>query len=423
MQLSIIPFLTILSTLLPTSLAQLDTDIICPDGSLTEYLTSMMDVLFVNGLTTFEQLIVHWSETDMGYEFLLDLYNSGQKLTVLVPTNDAFQESGIVSPFEGLTEDWGTELGELHLLQGEWTYDQIPQSGHAVAATSLLLANELNSTDVQSNAYQAMVLERGNDNSVIVNGWWGNATSTSGPLDLSGAGGLLDNLIILPIDQVLSFPPSLSTALQAPGLTNMSSALQVIGKSSDVEQLTEGGFTIFVPLDSVWDDEVKDIMVDGSKAPEMVGNHFTTSYSLFSPMWIQPSTFELPVESREKLTIQYNQDGSSPVIYGEVEAKIVRSDITLNNGVMHIIDQILYPTSSSSSNSTKSSKPTTTSSIPSTADSTSASIPDGSDSDGQEGGKAVIPDAPQNSSSSSTFTLSVTLLGCIAVGWLVIYSQ
>ncbi|WWD02516.1 hypothetical protein V865_000556 [Kwoniella europaea PYCC6329] len=403
MQLSIIPYLTILSILFPTSLAQLDTDIICPDGSLTEYLTSIMDVLFTNGLTTFEQLI---------------------KLTVLVPPNDAFQESGIVSPFEGLTEDWGTELGELHLLQGEWTYDQIPQSGHAVAATSLLLANELNSTDIQSNAYQAMVLERGNDDSVIINGWWGNATSTSGPLDLSGSGGLLDNLIILPIDQVLSFPPSLSTALQAPGLTNVSSALQVVGKSSAVEQLSEGGFTIFVPLDSVWDDEVKDIMVDESKAPEMVGNHFTTSYSLFSPMWIQPSTFELPVESGEQLTIQYNQDGSSSVIYGDVEAKIVRSDITLNNGVMHIIDQILYPSStSSSSNSTKSDKPTTTSSIPSTADSTSPSIPDGSDSNGQEGGKVVIPDAPQNSSNSSTFTLSVTLLGCIAVGWLVIYSQ
>ncbi|OCF76122.1 hypothetical protein I204_03421 [Kwoniella mangroviensis CBS 8886] len=423
MQLSIIPFLTILSILFPTSSAQLDTDIICPDGSLTEYLTSMMDVLFANGLTTFEQLIVHWSETDMGYEFLHDLYNSGQKLTVLVPTNDAFQESGIVSPFEGLTEDWGTELGELHLLQGEWTYDQIPQSGHAVAATSLLLANELNSTDIQSNAYQAMVLERGNDDSVIVNGWWGNATSTSGPLDLSGPGGLLDNLFILPIDQVLSFPPSLSTALQAPGLTNMSSALQVIGKSSDVERLSEGGFTIFVPLDSAWNDELKDIMLDGSKAPEMIGNHFTTSYSLFSPMWIQPSTFELPVESGESLTIQYNQDGSSSVICGEVEAKIVRSDITLNNGVMHIIDQILYPTStSSSSNSAKSNKPTTTSSIPSTADSTSASIPDGSDSDGQ-GGKAAIPDAPQNSSTSSTVTLSVTLLGCLAVGWLVVYVQ
>ncbi|WWD02523.1 hypothetical protein V865_000563 [Kwoniella europaea PYCC6329] len=422
MQLSILPFFTILSILFPTSLAQLDTDIICPDGSLTEYLTSIMDVLFTNGLTTFEQLIVHWSETDMGYEFLHDLYNSGQKLTVLVPPNDAFQESGIVSPFEGLTEDWGTELGELHLLQGEWTCDQIPQSGHAVAATSLLLANELNSTDIQSNAYQAMVLERGNDNAVIFNGWWGNATSTSGPLDLSGSGGLLlDNLIILPIDHVLSFPPSLSTALQSPGLTNMSSALQVVGKSSDVEQLTEGGFTIFVPLDSVWNDEVKDIMVDASKAPEMVGNHFTTSYSLFSPMWIELTSFELPVESGGKLTIQYNQDGSSLVIYGEVEAKIVRSDITLNNGVMHIIDQILYPTSSSSSN-TKSNKPTTTSSIPSTADSTSASIPDGSNDDSDGEGKAVIPDAPTNST-SSTITLSVTLLVCLAVGWLVVYSQ
>ncbi|WVW85690.1 hypothetical protein I302_107728 [Kwoniella bestiolae CBS 10118] len=429
MRLSPLHLLPLLMSLLTPSLAQLNDDIICPDGSLTEYLTKMMDVLFSNGLTTFEQLIVHWSETDLGYEFLHDLYNSGQKLTILVPTNEAFQESGIVSPFQGLTEDWGTELGELHVLQGEWTYDQIPSTGHAVASTSLLLANEWNATDINSNANQAMVLERGSDNTVIVNGWWGNATSWSGPVDLSGAGELLDNVVLLPIDQVLSFPPSLPTALQSPGLTNMSSALSVIGKSDEIQQLTEGGFTIFVPLDSVWNDEVKQVMVDESKAPGLVGNHYTTSYSLFSPMWTQPTSFDLPVASGESLTIQYNEDGSSSVIYGEIKAKIVRSDITLNNGVMHIIDQILYPTSSSS-DTKPSNKPTTTSSIPSSAESTSASIPDGSDQDEDKGkdgdkdgkGKAVIADAPSNST-SSTFTLSISLLGCITVGWIMIYTQ
>ncbi|WWC63230.1 uncharacterized protein I303_105830 [Kwoniella dejecticola CBS 10117] len=395
--------LVLFAALLSPISSQLDDDIICPDGSLTDYLTSLLDVLSANGLTTFEQLIVHWSETDMGYEFLHDIYNSGQKLTILVPTNQAFEEVGIVSPFNGLTEDWGTELGELHVLQGEWTAASIPQTGHGVAATSLLLANELNQTDSKSNAYQAAVLQRGKDNTVIVNGWWGNATSWKGPVDLSSANGLLDNLVILPIDQVLSFPPSLSTALQAPGLTNMSSALGVIGKSSEVEQLTEGGFTIFVPLDTVWDEEVKNIMVDEKKAPALVQNHSTKSYSLFSPAWTQSGSMDLNVESGEKLTIQVNQDGSSSVIYGKIEAKLVRSDVTLNNGVLHIIDKILYPTS----DSTNSSKAAATSKA-STAQATgtaSASIPDGDDSSGgrvsdsgKDGEKAVIPDGPNPNS-------------------------
>ncbi|WRT68335.1 uncharacterized protein IL334_005311 [Kwoniella shivajii] len=397
-------------------------DIICPDESLTTYLHALIDVLYANGLNTFEQLIVHHSEIDSGYEFLHNMYTSGQKMTLLVPTDQAFQQSGIVSPFNGLTDDWGTELGELHCLQGEWTYDKLPNTGHGIASTSLLLVNEMNSTDVNTNASQALVLERGGDNQVIVDGWYGNATSWSGPLDLSSAGGVLGNLVILPIDQVLSFPPSLSTALSTPGLTNMSSALSVVGKSEEVEQLTEGGFTIFVPVDSSWSDDIKDVMVDQNKAPGLVGNHYTTKYSLFSSAWTGPSTFELDVESGEKITIKVNEDGSSSVVLGEIEAKIIRSDVTLDNGVLHMIDKVLYPTNPKSS-TTESDASTATSSTPSTASSTStsATIPDGS-KPGSNGntdanGKAVIPDSGSNS--ASRFGISwLTLGSAIIISWI-----
>ncbi|WWC71651.1 uncharacterized protein I206_105609 [Kwoniella pini CBS 10737] len=412
----LIYFLTIFSINFKFGLSQLDDDLICPNEALTEYLTNLLDILFSNGLTTFEQLLVHYSENDLGYEFLNDLYNSNQKLTLLVPTNQAFNEIGINSPFIGLTEDRGMELGELHLLQGDWTSGSLPQLGHGIASTSLLIANELNQTDSKSNAYQAVTLEKGNDNSIIIDGWWGNSTSWNGPLDLSSSNGLLDNLMILPIDQVLSFPPSLSTALQSPGLTNMSSALNVIGKSQELEQLTENGFTIFVPLDSVWDENVKNLMTDSNKAMKIIQNHYTRSYTLFSPGWTGSDSMILTVESGEQLIVSNKQDGSNSVKFGDIEANIIRSDITLNNGVMHIIDKILFPTSSSNSSETP------TSSIPSTAQptgTTSASIPDGQDTD-KDGGKAVIPDA-SGSSSASKSQVSVQLLVCVFTFWFILF--
>ncbi|WWC90753.1 uncharacterized protein L201_005690 [Kwoniella dendrophila CBS 6074] len=412
----IIPILTLFSSISITK-AQLDEDIICPDGSLSDYLTTFMDALYANGLTTFEQLIVHWSETDSGYEFLYDLYHSNQKLTILIPTNEAFQQNGIISPFDGLTEDWGTELGELHILQGDWTYDKLPENGHGVASTSLLIANELNDTESNSNAYQAMILERSTDNTININGWWGNSTSISGgPLDTSqqDKNGILDNLIILPINQVLSFPPSLSTVLESPGLSNMSSALSVVNKSDELEnKLTEFGFTIFVPTDSAWTDEYRKIMMDDKKAQGLVGNHYTTSYSLFSPAWIESSTFELNVESGEKLTFKYNEDDSSSIVYGEVEAKIIRSDITLNNGVMHVIDKVLYPSIKNTTSTKSKGKPAATSSAVTVATETATS--DNGDSK-KAGDKPVIPDAPKNSASKAG--LSVPLFVVIGLGWL-----
>ncbi|WVF72723.1 hypothetical protein IAT40_007541 [Kwoniella sp. CBS 6097] len=406
--LSRILILSLLATLsLPALIgvsAQND-DLICPDASLTEYLIALIDVLFANGLTVYENLIVHYSELDEGYQFLHDLYTSGEKVTMLVPTDSAWGEVGIRPPFVGLTDDWGVELGELHTLRGEINYASLPENGHTIASTWLSLANEYNLTDdgsgdSVSNARQAVALSRGNakDNAVVVDGWWGNASSWSGAVDTSSQGNVLSNLVILPIDQVLAFPPSVGEALSSSGLSNMSSALNVVGKTDEVEQLTPGGFTIFVPVDEVWTDDIRQMMGDEDSAWNIVGSHYTTSYTLFSPFWIEPGSFDLPVDSGATLTIKSSGSGSgqegSTVTLGEVEAKIVKSDITLRNGVMHIIDKVLVSDGSSP--------------VPSATPGGSGSAPSpsatGSGSGGTKGGDKGKPTIPGTGDDSSTGT-------------------
>lgn len=53
-------------------------------------------------------------------------------------------------------------------------------------------------------------------------------------------------------------------------------------------------------------------------------------------MWASSGSFDLQVESGEVLTVKVDDDGGYSVVLGDVEAKIIKSDITLENGIMHV---------------------------------------------------------------------------------------
>nr|KIR46083.1 hypothetical protein I312_04626 [Cryptococcus bacillisporus CA1280] len=226
----------------------------------------------------------------------------------------------------------------------------MPSQGAEVASTYLKMKDVMNVTSSDSQAYQAVVMYQGDNGGLVVDGWWGNATSWDSSVDTSGSPGL-KNLEILPIDYVLAFPPSLSEAFDTPGLSNISSAIEVIGMTDQLQRLTDNGFSIFAPMDSAWTAEAKSMMADDSTAEPLVKNHYTTNYSLFSPMWASHGSFDLQVDSGESLTIKVDDDGGYLVVLGNVEARIIRSDITLENGIMHVIDAVLLsPDSASSTN-------------------------------------------------------------------------
>lgn len=53
-------------------------------------------------------------------------------------------------------------------------------------------------------------------------------------------------------------------------------------------------------------------------------------------MWASQRSFDLQVDSGETLTIKVDDDGGYLVVLGNVEARIIKSDITLENGIMHV---------------------------------------------------------------------------------------
>lgn len=53
-------------------------------------------------------------------------------------------------------------------------------------------------------------------------------------------------------------------------------------------------------------------------------------------MWASHGSFDLLVDSDETLTIKVDDDGGYLIVLGNVEARIIKSDITLENGIMHV---------------------------------------------------------------------------------------
>lgn len=62
---------------------------------------------------------------------------------------------------------------------------------------------------------------------------------------------------------------------------------------------------------------------------------YATNYSLFSRIWVDNGPYQLPVISGESLRVEQAESGAT-VTLGDKTVRILRSDIVLQNGVMHV---------------------------------------------------------------------------------------
>ena len=174
------------------------TEVDCPDSTLTTYLLALLDTLYANGLTHFETLLAAISESDAGYE-LLESWYTDDKLTLFVPTDAAFQNAGIVPPFDTLGADELANIVALHVANGSWPYSSLPQSPNKGIASTLLGAQRYLNSSVESPAYIPLVLQQGENQAISVRLATGNATTWGWQIEGEGE---IDNLVIVPVDTV-----------------------------------------------------------------------------------------------------------------------------------------------------------------------------------------------------------------------------
>ena len=60
----------------------------------------------------------------------------------------------------------------------------------------------------------------------------------------------------------------------------MASVLQSSGDAGQLEQLTTGGFTIFVPVDDAWDNSTLALTNDSATAKSILSDHVSAATSV-----------------------------------------------------------------------------------------------------------------------------------------------
>ncbi|QRW16750.1 Fasciclin domain-containing protein [Rhizoctonia solani] len=275
-----------------------------------DYLTGLVQALNSANLTTLVAVLAPWATTEQGQQVVNNLPNGNY--TILAPSNAAFEP---VLP--GLQAD-NSSVGPIlsyHVINGSYPADLIaPARSHSIAPTLLTDGAYVNLGGLP----QVQVLEKTSDGSgVLVRRTIGNATVTGTTT--------YQNLIVHVINTVLTPPSDLKAALstslvsRAPGgFSQLGGALQKVGQL-DALSTTVAGLT---------DEQLTSVL----------RNHVINNNVLYSTQLA--NTPNANAASDAQLTFS-NEDGTLFVSYNNTRARVLRSDVAVKNGVVHVIDAVL----------------------------------------------------------------------------------
>ncbi|KEP51111.1 fasciclin domain protein [Rhizoctonia solani 123E] len=295
----------------------------------TAYLAGVLQALQQANLTTLSTLLTQFAGTEQGQQIANQLPNANY--TILAPSDAAFQP---VLP--GLQAD-NSSLGPIlsyHLIKGSYPADVIaPARSHTIAPT--LLTNDTY-VNLGGNP-QVQVLERAADgNGVIVRRTIGNATVTSSTT--------YQNLIIHVVNTVLSPPADLKAALstslvsRAPGgFSQLGAALQKVGQ---LEPLNNAATTtVFAPVDDAFVAINSTVAgLTNEQLTSVLQNHVISNSVVYSSQLA--NTANVNAASGAQLSFSV-ENGVAYVSYNNTRARVLRSDVAVKNGVVHVIDAVL----------------------------------------------------------------------------------
>ncbi|KAG9128092.1 hypothetical protein FRC07_004986 [Ceratobasidium sp. 392] len=299
---------------------------------------------------------------------LLAQLSQGNK-TVFAPNNAAFSRvPNNVSSNANLL----TSILSYHVLDGHFNASDFASAPNHTIARTFLNSSDL--VQLEGNRSQVIIAERISNGSVTIIEPTGNTTVTQTTS--------YENLIVHVIDQVLTPPTSIGQTASTAGLSGLTGALQTTNLLAPLE--AAHGITIFAPSNAAFTAALAAL---GSQAQNtsvisaVLANHVINGTSVYSTGLTSQS---FASAGGQQFQFASNSSGTY-VTSGNSSAQIVRADIPVKNGVVHVIDGVLAntqsnPEAAASAVASQSSVAATATSIPGQTAGGSGPVPSGSPS-------------------------------------------
>jgi len=294
-----------------------------------DYFTGLVQALNQAGLTTLATALAPFAGTQQGQQVASALQNGNH--TAFAPSNSALDP--VLPTLGNDTDTFGTILS-YHVVNGSYPPSSVaPARSHSIAPS--LLTND---TYVNlGGSPQVQVLEQTLDgNGVVVRRTTGNATVTSSFT--------YQNLIVHVVDIVLTPPGDLKAALssslvgRAPnGFVQFGGSLQKVGL---LDRVNDGASTtVFAPIDDAFAAVNSTIAgLSNDQLSSVLQNHVINNNVIYSTQLSSTSTANAASGARLNFTVN---NGVAYVNYNQTRARILRSDVAVKNGVVHVIDAVL----------------------------------------------------------------------------------
>lgn len=258
---------------------------------------------------------------------LIPLLQSGNH-TVFAPSNAAFAALP-----ENVTSNSDLVASTLlyHIYYGAYAPQNL-SANHTIARSAL---NSSTYVNLPSNASQVAVITSGgagqNNQSATVVQASRNVTSS--------AYTKVANLDVYIIDEVLSIPGNLTATASAANLSSLVGALSQYAPSA-VPALTQAkGITVFAPVNSAFESAASLIgTLNETTIANVLLNHVINGTVVYSPL--VSNGLNATSAGGETLSFTTNSTGVF-VTSGNSTARIIRTDIPISNGVVHLISNVL----------------------------------------------------------------------------------
>ncbi|KAL8296670.1 hypothetical protein RB597_005987 [Gaeumannomyces tritici] len=292
--------------------------------TLTEVLVSKNDTL-----STLISLV-------QGQPDLLGALTGASNITVLAPSNEAFNKllaDPAVAAAVQSTPSLVPALLSYHVLNGTF-YASALAGLAAPAFVPTYLAGNAEYSTVSGGQVVAVKGDNNGGGVTVLSGGGASARVTGADLNFTGG-------TVHIIDSVLSIPPNLTTAITQAKLGSLATAAtkaNLVTPLSDARELT-----LFAPNDEAFA-AVADVAASLTieHLAGVLGYHVVNGSAVYSSAVANGTMAKTAQGSDVTLTVR---DGSVFVN----QAKVVKADVLVKNGVVHVIDGVLIPDAMSGS--------------------------------------------------------------------------